>query len=102
MSAELSIPFEWAVLGGKTSFSLDKEEACPRCSGTGRKAGSRKCSECGGSGRTRTRKIYRVQIPAGIEDSEKIRLRGQGGQSSRGNRAGDLIIMVRVEPHRFF
>jgi len=99
--AELTIPFELAATGGRTSFAMEREQACARCGGTGR-TGSRKCPECRGSGRTRDRKTYRVQIPAGMQDSEKIRLRGQGGAGSRSGKAGDLIITVHVEPHRFF
>ncbi|MBN1893001.1 J domain-containing protein [bacterium] len=100
-AAELAIPFELAATGGRTSFAVEREQACARCSGTGRLSGSRKCPECKGSGRTSSRKTYQVQIPAGIQDSEKIRLRG-GGSGPGGGKAGDLIITVRVEPHRFF
>jgi molecular chaperone DnaJ len=99
-TAELSVPFELAATGGRTSFALEREQACARCGGTGRTV-SRKCPECKGSGRTKDRKTYQVKIPAGIQDSEKIRLRG-GGADSRSGKAGDLIITVRVEPHRFF
>ncbi len=48
----LTIPFELAINGGKTSFSVEKEKVCPVCSGGGAKPGSRveTCPECNGRG----------------------------------------------------
>lgn len=40
-----------------------------------------------------------VKIPAGIEDGQQIRLRGQGGDGFGGAPAGDAIITVSVERH---
>ncbi|MCE9649687.1 MAG: DnaJ domain-containing protein [Parvibaculum sp.] len=40
-----------------------------------------------------------VRIPAGIEDGQQIRLRGQGGEGFGGAPAGDALISVSVEPH---
>ncbi|MFQ5823807.1 MAG: molecular chaperone DnaJ [bacterium] len=48
----LEIPFETAVIGGKAVFTLNKEEACVSCGGTGSKAGKKPevCPECHGTG----------------------------------------------------
>jgi curved DNA-binding protein len=40
-----------------------------------------------------------VNIPAGVVDGQRIRLRGQGGQGSNGGEAGDLYLIVRIAPH---
>jgi curved DNA-binding protein len=40
-----------------------------------------------------------VDIPAGVVDGQRIRLRGQGGQGSEGGAAGDLYLVVRIAPH---
>jgi curved DNA-binding protein len=40
-----------------------------------------------------------VNIPAGVADGQRIRLRGQGGQGSGGGEAGDLYLIVRIGPH---
>ncbi|MGV8998341.1 MAG: DnaJ C-terminal domain-containing protein [Parvibaculaceae bacterium] len=40
-----------------------------------------------------------VKIPAGLEDGQQIRLRGQGGEGFGGAPAGDAIITVSVERH---
>lgn len=43
----------------------------------------------------------RVRIPAGVDDGGKVRLRGQGIQGGRGA-AGDLVLTVKVAPHKWF
>lgn len=52
LHATLEVPFETAVKGGKTVFSISKETQCPNCSGTGSKAGKKPeiCPECKGTG----------------------------------------------------
>jgi curved DNA-binding protein len=40
-----------------------------------------------------------VNIPAGVVDGQRIRLRGQGGGGSGGGQAGDLYLAVRIAPH---
>jgi curved DNA-binding protein len=40
-----------------------------------------------------------VNIPAGVVDGQRIRLRGQGGEGSGGGETGDLYLIVRIAPH---
>lgn len=75
VSAEISVPFRLAALGGETSFQLQR----------------------GAESETIT-----VRIPRGIEDGKKIRLRGQGEPSPMGGERGSLILTVRVESHPSF
>jgi DnaJ-class molecular chaperone len=42
-----------------------------------------------------------LTIPAGIEDGQVLRLRGQGGANRSGN-PSDVLVEVKVLPHRFF
>jgi DnaJ-class molecular chaperone len=49
------------------------------------------------SGRT-----LEVKIPAGVEDSQQIRLRGQGAPGVRGGEPGDAIVTVKIAPHPYF
>jgi curved DNA-binding protein len=53
-----------------------------------------------GSGAPRT-KTYELKIPAGIRDGQKMRLKGEGSQTSRGGR-GDIMIKINVQPHPRF
>ena len=43
-----------------------------------------------------------VKVPAGIQDGQKIKLRGKGQQSPNGGEPGDLLITVKVKPHPVF
>ncbi|MCX6463625.1 MAG: molecular chaperone DnaJ [Pseudonocardiales bacterium] len=76
-------------------------EPCRDCRGTGRLIDD-PCPECGGDGvSTRTRSLT-VRIPAGVEDGQKVRLKGQGEPGRGGAPAGDLYVTVHVSPHRVF
>ena len=74
---------------------------CPRCGGKG-KIISNPCKACGGSGQTRKKKTVKVSIPAGIDDRQIISLRGQGNAGKNGGPAGDLQIVITVQPHQLF
>ena len=43
-----------------------------------------------------------VRVPAGLEDGQTLRLRGQGGAGLNGGPAGDALIQVQVTPHPYF
>ena len=75
--------------------------ACPRCGGKG-KVISSPCKSCGGSGQLRQRKTLKVTIPAGIDNGQIVSLRGQGNAGRNGGPAGDLQIVITVQPHQLF
>lgn len=70
---------------------------CSACGGEG-EFPEKKCKQCHGDGRISKTSDLEVQIPAGIDDGETIRLQGQGEAGGRGARAGDLYLRVRVRP----
>ncbi|ALJ18788.1 DnaJ C-terminal domain-containing protein [Microbacterium sp. No. 7] len=47
-------------------------------------------------------KPFKVKIPAGVADGQKIRLRGRGRPSPDGGEAGDVVVTVAVRPHAVF
>ena len=76
-------------------------EPCRVCRGKGQVLDN-PCRDCKGSGTVdRTRKIS-VKIPAGIEDTSSLRLRGEGDAGEVGTPAGDLYVVCHVLPHKFF
>jgi molecular chaperone DnaJ len=77
------------------------ERTCPTCQGRGQVIPD-PCKACGGSGHTSVEKTLAVNIPAGIEDGNRIRLAGEGEAGTRGGPAGDLYIFVSIKPHAFF
>ena len=74
---------------------------CPRCGGKGKIITS-PCTSCGGNGQVRRRKTLKVNIPAGIDNGQIISLRGQGNAGKNGGPAGDLQIVISVQPHTLF
>ncbi|MFZ4262627.1 DnaJ C-terminal domain-containing protein [Sphingobacterium sp. HJSM2_6] len=47
-------------------------------------------------------KNIRITIPAGVEDGQKIRLKGQGAEGSSGGPKGDLYIQFSIKPDPHF
>ncbi|MCR2793307.1 DnaJ domain-containing protein [Microbacterium sp. zg.Y625] len=47
-------------------------------------------------------KPFKVKIPAGVRDGQKIRLRGRGRPSPDGGENGDIVVSVTVRPHPVF
>jgi DnaJ-class molecular chaperone len=81
--------------GGKKAVSLQIEDTCPRCRGTGTDAG-RLCTQCSGTGRVIVTKKFEVSIPKGIGDGQRIRLAAQGGIGLGGGPNGDLYLIVKL------
>ncbi len=81
--------------GGKKSVSLQVEDVCPRCRGTGTDRGGL-CAHCHGTGRLLGTKKFEVTIPKGIGEGQRIRLAGQGGAGIAGGPNGDLFLVVKL------
>lgn len=84
-----------SILGQFTSV-----RTCTVCDGTG-KIPKEKCPECKGHGTLRKQEEIKIQIPAGIDNGEMIRLQGQG-EAIKAGVAGDLYVKVHVKPHATF
>lgn len=80
---------------------MQTSKPCDACRGTGRII-EKPCHTCRGSGFVKTPKKLDVNIPAGIDDGQRIALRGQGNDGMNGGPAGDLNIIVSVRPHAVF
>jgi DnaJ-class molecular chaperone len=80
--------------GGKKTVSLQIDDICPRCHGTGTVSG-RLCPVCHGTGRVLASKRFEVAIPKGIGEGQRIRLAGQGGAGVNGPN-GDLYLVVHL------
>ena len=76
-------------------------QPCPRCQGNGTIV-EKPCRRCGGRGRERTTKRYAVKVPAGARSGTRIRLKGKGEAGRSGGPAGDLYVVVEVEPSPLF
>ena len=81
--------------------SMVQVTTCPTCSGKGEVI-STPCSNCQGSGRVRKSRRKKVSIPAGVDDGTRIRLSGEGQTGANNGPPGDLYLVIRVRPHRYF
>lgn len=76
-------------------------QTCPDCQGTG-KVIKEKCSDCRGTGFISMKKRYSVDVPAGIDNGQSVRMPGLGEPGTNGGPRGDVIIEVIVGRHPIF
>lgn len=74
---------------------------CPVCHGEGKKP-EKPCHTCHGEGRVQTTETIDVDIPAGIDDGQTIRVTGEGESGQRGAEPGHLYVTIRVKPSQVF
>ena len=70
---------------------------CPRCDGAGRIVET-PCERCDGDGRTLEDVPLELDVPAGIHDGQRIRVRGAGHAGALGGPPGDVYVSVAVRP----
>lgn len=50
----------------------------------------------------RTPRSFRVRIPKGAADGQRLRMPGKGGPSLNGGKPGDLYLSMKLQPHRLY
>lgn len=81
--------------------NFQTQQTCPTCRGTGQKI-EEYCGTCGGNGVNQKTKQIKVTIPPGVEDGNKLRVRGEGDAGPNGGPPGDLYIFLKVKPDKTF
>jgi molecular chaperone DnaJ len=86
----------------RTAFGqVMRTAVCPTCGGDG-KVPETPCPECAGKGRTVKQRTFEVDIPAGIESGQRIRIGGAGHAGEPGASDGNLYVEVAVSPDERF
>ncbi|HXN61188.1 MAG TPA: molecular chaperone DnaJ [Acidimicrobiales bacterium] len=80
-------------------FSLST--VCPDCMGRGTQFDT-PCPVCHGTGTEQKVRSVKVRIPAGVEDGQRIRVKGRGAPGQGMAPAGDLYVVVHVAKHPVF
>ncbi|MBV8210454.1 MAG: molecular chaperone DnaJ [Burkholderiaceae bacterium] len=80
-------------------FSI--QQTCPTCHGSGRVI-PEPCLTCHGEGRVKRNKVLEVNIPAGIDEGQRIRLAAKGEPGMNGGPPGDLYVEIRLKAHDVF
>ena len=74
---------------------------CPDCGGKGTVI-KEKCPDCRGTGYIMTKKRFKVNVPAGIDNGQAVRLSGAGEPGANGGPRGDLLVEITVSQHPIF
>jgi molecular chaperone DnaJ len=75
--------------------------SCPECSGMGSTIKT-KCSSCHGAGRIQEEVTLSIDVPAGVEESNYLTLRGEGHAGQSGGPSGDLIVAIKESEDDYF
>lgn len=74
---------------------------CSACGATGRRPAS-PCRDCRGEGRVQAAQAIDVDVPAGVDTGQRLRLAGRGPAAPRGGPPGDLYVTISVAAHPAF
>ncbi len=81
--------------------TIQTRTTCSTCKGTGKTYKTR-CNTCKGNGKVKVSKTLTIDIPAGIDNGEQLRVSGKGEAGINGGPNGDLYIEIRVLPHELY
>lgn len=76
------------------SVTYTEMDKCGYCNGNGY------CSHCGGTGILSEPKTVKVNLPKGIHEGMKIRLKGEGKVGNRGKK-GDLYLVIHIKDSEY-
>ncbi|KAK4537898.1 hypothetical protein CDCA_CDCA14G3923 [Cyanidium caldarium] len=81
--------------------AFQSTQTCPQCRGAGEMVEDY-CGTCGGRGRVQVQKQLMLNIPAGVDDGSRLRVRSEGDAGVRGGPPGDLYVYIKVKAHPEF
>ena len=80
---------------------MQSTTACPHCSGRG-KIVKTPCNTCKGKGKVRKNRKIKINIPAGVDEGQSVRARGEGCVGANGGPNGDLLAEIYIKRHPIF
>jgi molecular chaperone DnaJ len=86
----------------QTAFgTIQQTVVCDKCHGEG-KIVANPCPTCGGSGIVDKERTLEIKIPAGVDDSSVLPLKGQGNAGRNGGAKGDLYVYMSIKQDPLF
>ena len=82
-------------------MQMQSTTTCPQCSGRG-KIVKNPCNTCRGKGKVRRTQKIKVKVPAGVDNGQTVRLRGEGSVGANGGPNGDLMVDIYIKQHPIF
>ena len=82
-------------------MAMQSTTTCPQCSGRG-KIIKNPCNTCRGKGKVRRTQKIKVKIPAGVDEGQSVRVRGEGCVGTNGGPTGDLLVEIYIKRHPIF
>ena len=82
-------------------MTMQSDSVCPDCKGQGSVVKT-PCPRCKGKGKVRRSFKTKVRFPAGVDEGQTLRVRGEGCVGFNGGPQGDLLVTVSVKPHPVF
>ena len=76
---------------------MQQQVRCPNCGGSGTVV-EKYCGTCDGQGTNKKSKQLTITIPPGVEDGNRLRVRGEGDAGPKGGPSGDLYVFLTVTP----
>ena len=101
LESPVEVTLEEAYSGTSRTISLQVEEPCTVCGGSGQ-IQNVPCSACRGTGAVRKIKRLEVKIPPGVSNGSRVRVAGKGQPGSSGGGSGDLYLVISTQPHPVF
>ena len=89
------------VIQNFMGMQMQSTTTCSQCGGRG-KIIKTPCNTCKGKGKVRRTNRVNVKVPAGVNDGQSVRVRGEGNVGTGGAPNGDLLAEVHIKPHRLF
>ena len=89
------------VMQNMMGMRMQTQTTCPHCSGRG-KIIKNPCTTCKGKGKVRKTNKVKVKIPAGIDEGQSVRVRGEGSVGANGGPNGDLLVEILIRRHPIF
>jgi DnaJ-class molecular chaperone len=97
----IEVTLEDAFKGVERAFTVQTQQECPTCHGTGL-VNDNLCPTCHGTGIVTKTKRLEVKIPAGVREGSRIRIAGEGNPGASGGTNGDLFLVVHMVPNPRF